>query len=66
MRSAAGFHPNEARWQAGHQIHQLLAPYRLAQYSLPGRVDPVHREHILCDIDPDGSTCFMNSPPGFD
>lgn len=49
VRTGARLDADPTRRQRCDQLHQLLAPHRLAQHHLPRRIHTVHREHRLCE-----------------
>jgi hypothetical protein len=65
MGTATGFHTDQARRQRGHQLERLVAPNRLVQHWMTVRVDAVHREDRLCEIDANGSNLLHDFPSGF-
>ena len=54
MGTGAGFHRYPARWQVGKGYQQLAARDGLLQYNLAMRIDAMHTEGILCQVDPYG------------
>ncbi len=54
VRTAAGFHPHRARRQRGEQIVQPGPRHRRThQHRLAVLIYPVHRKHVLGEIDAD-------------
>ena len=52
MRAAARFHADQARRQVGEERHYLGALQLLLQHRLASLIDPMHLDHVLCQIDP--------------
>src|ERR1700736_5627091 len=53
MRRAARLHPDQRRRELRKERLDLRAATPPPQYNLPTRIDPVHLEHVLRDIESD-------------
>jgi hypothetical protein len=51
MRTAAGFHADQARLQVGEKPNQVRSFERFAQHRLASLIHPVHLKDKLCQID---------------
>ena len=56
-----GLHPDQAGRQLRHEDAQLPAAERLAQHRLPPRIDAVHPEVVLCQIN--SQRCNLHCGP---
>jgi len=54
VRSAAGFHADQARREVAEVGEKLAALQLLTQHRVTVRVDSVHLEDVLCKVNPDG------------
>ena len=58
MRSATGFHANQARGHIAEKLKHLVALELLPQHGLPALIDPVDLEDVLRQIDADCRSHF--------
>ena len=62
MRRRARFHADQARRQLLEQRQHLRAPQLLGEHHLAGRVDAMHLEHVLGEINPDRANLHVDGP----
>src|SRR5262250_3928712 len=65
MRTAAGFHPNQARRQLREERRHLVAFELLLQHRPATLIDPMHLEHILCKVNANRRNLHRGRSPRF-
>src|SRR5262249_50659871 len=62
MCTAAGLHPDQTRRQLSEERQHLLASELPGHDDLALGIDPVHLEHLLCKVEPDGGISGHGRP----
>ena len=62
MRGRAGLHADEAGWQLPEKLDDLPAPQLPGDHRLARRVDAVHLEHVLGEIQTDRANLHVDGP----
>src|SRR6185295_17057150 len=62
MRTAAGLHADQTRWQLGEKRQHLLASELPGDDDLALGIDAVDLEHLLCKVDTDGGNSCHGRP----
>src|SRR5262245_25890114 len=65
MRTAAGFHPNQARRQLREERRHLVAFELLLQHRPATLINPMHLEHILCKVNANRRNLHRGRSPRF-
>src|SRR5215831_14659269 len=63
MRTAAGLHADQTRWQLGKERQYLFASQLAGDDDHALGIDAVDLEYLLCKIEPDGGNCCHGRPP---
>jgi len=64
--AAAGFHADDCGWQVGEAFEQLAARHGLLQHHLAMRIDAVHTEYVLGQVNSHGSNIHDGLSSSFD